>query len=418
MAMTMTDGDIRPDLAPLSIVIVARHCGEPGSGGSRRPLLMAQTLQAMGHQVTVVTPFACPSLRQVIQVPLNSRFYPEESTAPASSSDGLPNSPECHTKGSLASRILPLRLMAWLRLWKYFPDIDIDWAPRAAAAVKERSLRADWLLTTSPPESVHVIGPDLAARLGARWCAELRDSWTEDSHRDYVRGLRKWAERRLSARLLRAADVIITVNDWIASEARTRGGRRHFRSENVHVIGHFSDIYSGEPAQLAPGAYHLVHSGGFSLSDRKRDLEYVFSRLRAAAQTRDLNGHAPLHFHIAGCLTEAEMSLCTAETAFQITAHGAVDLDRSRALQAGADMLLLYAPTQTLALPGKYAEYALSGRPVLFIGPDHVRKMAGETAQFCTAQELGNNIFAQSSVDLTYDVRPATAALLNIFRND
>jgi len=143
----------------------------------------------------------------------------------------------------------------------------------------------------------------------------------------------------------------------------------------------------GQPARLDPGAFHLVHAGGLSLSYRRRDVSVLLQALEPAARQRAAQGFPPLVLHILGRLSEAEED-ALARADLRCVCHGPVSLDRSRALQAAADALLLWIPEESLALPGKYAEYVQSGRPVVYLGPEKWRRLAPAGSGFLAPDAL------------------------------
>src|SRR5205814_6589807 len=92
------------------------------------------------------------------------------------------------------------------------------------AAVRiARAEGIDVVLTTSPPNSVHLIGAAVKRITGARWVADLRDSVGAHPHRRVERASVR-AKEKVSesvARLVaRQADVIVAASEAIAEEAR------------------------------------------------------------------------------------------------------------------------------------------------------------------------------------------------------
>lgn len=348
---------------PLSCLIIARHCGEPGSGGARRPLLLAQGLHARGHRVVIVSPYACEGVENWV-VPLQADLAEVNPKGPRvfGAAQTVPRRP----KEWLVDQ-LPAQVAHRMRDWKYFPDIDILWADRVRDEVLSRRANFDWVLTTSPPESLHVHGAQIAAHVGGRWAMEWRDSWVENSHRVNMKGLRAIAEAYFARRCLRAADAVVTVDHFISAEV----ARLSPAPLPTLELPHFSAPFLGNPYHFAKDFTHVIHAGGFSLSYRRRKLDMVLAQLEAVSQTRVASGYAPLCFHILGRLTAEEKALAQA-SALAVISHGALSLSDSRAMQAGADVLLLYVPTNSRTLPGKYAEYAQASRPVLYIGPETV----------------------------------------------
>ena len=81
----------------------------------------------------------------------------------------------------------------------------------------------DVVLTTSPPNSVHLVGAAVKRTTGARWVADLRDSIAAHPHRRVERAAVR-AKEKISdqvARLVaRQADAVVAASDAIADEAR------------------------------------------------------------------------------------------------------------------------------------------------------------------------------------------------------
>lgn len=357
-------------------------------------------------RVHLVTPFGVPDLDSVIEVPLV-----QPRTEPAGPRIEVPAT----GLRSIPRRILPKRTMAALRQWKDVPDFDRHWAERARQAVQRKGVRADWLITTSPPESVHGVGRELANSCGARWCAELRDSWVDDSHRAHVRGVRALVEERLARRWLGKADALTAVDPLIAGEAaRLTSGR-----VPVIEIPHFSDppVATNGPRLEIGSDLALLHSGGFTLSDRKRRLDTLLAVLDPVHHARRAQGLGGIRLHITGRLSQSEAELAAMRAdgdspGCAVHAHGPVSLAQSRALQQRADALLLFIPDGSRALPGKFAEYALSGRPIFYVGPPHMRLRANRPDMLQPVEALATASVGDSGpVDEFYDALANARAL-------
>ena len=344
----------------MKIVLVSLHFGEEGSGGARRAFLWAKGLRQAGHQVHVVSPYVEPGSNDDIFI-AHSHQKQRDLDAP-------------QKPASLFERLIKRHLRLWLR----WPDPEITWYKRVQPEVLKTIQKADWVITTSPPESAHRIGGPLAKSLNAKWCAELRDSWTEDSHRPHVKGLRAFLEKRFAKFWLRSADAVTSVNGYILEEVRALAPQAKFCE-----IGHFSEPFVGDPAPLAMTDFNLVHAGGFTRSDRRRKLEPLLQNLRPIMAERQ-----NLHLHLFGPLTFDEKETLN-QSALKITYHGWVSLSESRALQAAADAVLLYTPeSNSLALPGKYSEYCNLRKPIIYLGSETIKNMAHRQAEFLTIESL------------------------------
>lgn len=324
------------------LLIVTRHYPPEISGGARRPFLLAQGLRARGWRVAVASPFAPEGEPDWIRTP-----HPAAERGRAAAEPG-------------AVRTEP-RWKTWARRMVRWPDNEIGWAGHAVRAVIASGLRPDWVLTTSPPESAHAVGERLKRALGVRWALEMRDSWIEEPLRSELAapGLRRKVEQGIAARWLETADARIAVSETLAAEMQRLAPAA---AGPMSVIGHFADPPPAPHAFEGEGP-HLLHSGSFSLSHGDRQLSGLlaaFGALRTGLPTARL--------HLAGRLTALERAeLALSPHAEAITLHGELPYTDARALQAGADGLILYQQGID-ALPGKLGEYLECTAPILTLG--------------------------------------------------
>ena len=319
----------------MRVLMVARHYPPRVSGGARRPFLLAEGLRALGHEVRVVAPLLPEG---------------EAGLAVLHVAAAAPGEPESVARAPST----PLRDA--VRAHAMLPDPDIRWALAAARRVREAGWSApDWVITTSPPESVHVAGALLARRTGARWIADLRDSWLEEPLMAVRRGrLRRRAERPLARALLSRADLVTAATPTIRDEAERLGARAPI------VLPQPGPPPARPETRDHDGPLALLHTGSFSLSQAERRIGPLLDLFGAARA-----GGFDLRLRLVGRLTEAER---TAARAAGAQVRPSVPMDEAWALQREADVLVLVAADGTDAVPGKLAEYAASGRPVLCLG--------------------------------------------------
>jgi len=324
----------------MHILLITRHYPPEISGGARRPFLYVAALRQAGHRVTVITPFDLKD------------------------DDSITVSNSAINRG-ISTRVNPskptfrTRLSDKLRPWVYWPDDNIRWARDVAETLEQSPIDADWMVTTSPPESLHYVGYALSRKFKVKWAAEMRDTWVENPHRKVLRQsrLRAWLERKIAKHYLSRADAITAVSEAVMSEAR-----KYVRpSIPKCIIPHFCNK-TDETYTFDPSTLNLVHTGGFTLSDHRRHLAPLLHALDNISAKRP-----ELVFHIAGPLTKDEQDMAK-QALTNIKWHGLVPLESSRAMQNGADGLVLYSPHGSHALPGKYAEYAMAQRPILYFG--------------------------------------------------
>jgi len=336
----------------MHILLITRHYPPEVSGGARRPYLYTQALRTLGHKVTLVTPFDLDDVNSI-------------SVRNAAIDKGLKAIKE--RKLLKSDQTLLTKFKNKFRIWAYWPDDNIIWVNDVIKAVIRQDIKPDWILTTNPPESIHIAGAKLSKHLGVPWIAEMRDTWVNAPHRKILETskIRAGLEKYIAKKTLSAAKAITAVSEIVMSEARD------YVKPNTPecIISHFSDPVPA-PYNFDDSKINLVHTGGFTLSDRRRQLHPLLKLLDEAYVKRD-----NIVLHIAGPLSAEELNLIEAA---QITVewHGLVSLNQARALQAGSDALILCTPLNSHALPGKYAEYALANKPILYLGGGPWLKLA------------------------------------------
>ena len=145
----------------------------------------------------------------------------------------------------------------WTRL--VVPEVtSVSWAPSAllAAARLARHDRPDAVFTSSPPESVHLLGLALRAR-GVPWIADFRDGWTFEppTLRPYATGLDRGLERLVVTR----ADAVTTVTSHSAEDLRARYGRDRRIVELPNGFEPEADAGTADAARLLdPARFSLV----------------------------------------------------------------------------------------------------------------------------------------------------------------
>ena len=320
-----------PGALGLRVLLLTRHYPPAISGGARRPFLFATALREAGVHVDVVAP-SLPPGEPGCAVPHPHRDPTGAASAPATLRD-------------VAREAL---------LW---PDPDIRWSMRAAHAALDLP-RPDWVLTTSPPESIHAAGAFLKRRTGAHWALDFRDHWLTRPHRLQRRApWRRWGESRIARAWLGRADLVICVDREVCAELRELGARA------VNVIAHVPPP-AETPVELSHDTINVVHTGAIGLSDPTCRIEDLIEPFTAAAARNPL-----LRLHLAGRLSEAERAAIAASPIAALCVdHGVVPLSQARALQAGADGLILVASEKMHVPPSKIVEYLTCDAPIIACG--------------------------------------------------
>lgn len=347
-----------------SILVVAYFYPPCNDAGAHRPAAMVKYLRRLGHRVTVLTTSAygrgdengTGETQGVARTGdlqlLRARLRGRDRVQALYEADTYSGEPH-----PLSRVLVPEPLV-------------LAWVPFALprALRLHRAHRFDAAITTSPPESAHLIGRALSRR-GAAWIADVRDAWTFEPLRPpFPTRAQRRLDEALERRLLRAADVVTCVSRPAADDLRGRVGA------NVELVpnGWDPDLSPalGEPdAEVAArlldsGRVSLVYTGRFG--GYGRDPRPLIEALRAFAASEPRLA-ARLELVLAGPYTDAELELLYTDVSpARISVAGVLPRDRALALQRAADALLLIASPRRSQLANlKLFEYLASSRPIL-----------------------------------------------------
>ncbi len=344
----------------MKLLLVTMYFPPAGGGGVQRPLKFATHLPALGIETHVLAPDD-PKWVHVdadLQPPTQAWIHRARYLGPRSRR----LADELHGRQGLdrlsrQARSLSIRLLV--------PDENVTWnltaIPTALRIVRQEGI--DVVLTTSPPNSVHLIGATVKRATGARWVADLRDSIAAHPHRRVenaaVRAKEKVSEQ--VARLVaRQADAIVAASEAIAEEARGLDPR----GVVVPILnGADFDDFAG--LEYRPGdRFRITHTGSFF---GKRDPRPF------------LTAFAEAGLDDAVCRFVGDFRPADREWAEELGLGERLELldyvprRESLRLQRGSDALLLLIPEASGrgrgVLSGKVFEYLAAERPILAAVP-------------------------------------------------
>jgi glycosyltransferase involved in cell wall biosynthesis len=277
------------------------------------------------------------------------------------------------------------------------PDLGlITWLPFALRRSHRlaRGASFDCVLTSSPPQSAHLVGLGLR-RLGVPWIAELRDGWTcEPPRPPWPTGPQRRLDAALERSTLTRADLVVGVTEPIVEDARRRLGVRAELVTNAFDPEETADAASVDDL-LSDGRHALVHTGRMAVSgSTPRPLLEALARLRSPR----------LDVVLAGPLSEDERELVArAQEQGLVRWVGALDRPRTLALQQAADSLLVVTEgsSRRSVATGKLYEYLAAGRPILVLGDDtEAARIVRETGAGTATSAIDSAAIADALRDL------------------
>jgi hypothetical protein len=261
-----------------------------------------------------------------------------------------------------------------LAYWLFNPDPTVVWARSAAShpAVVAAMAGAQFILSSSPPESAHVGAWILSRKTSVPHIVDMRDGWLDEPLKPLLRSsaLRRWQERRLECRILQEAKGIqVTSEVWNNLLCR----RYPYLASKVQVL---TNGYPENTQTLSPKAEArvdtaktvLVHAGRFTGSRLTQYPELLLEPLLRDLADTSKTGVVRL----IGALTKEELAqIAPFEPRFKaigwkIETPGAIPRAELLELLPKTDGLLLLSASYA-ALPSKLFEYIPTGLPIFVV---------------------------------------------------
>lgn len=264
----------------------------------------------------------------------------------------------------------------WVRGNFFRPDPRCLWIRPSVKFLKEylKEHPVDLIVSTGPPQSMHLIGRSLAAQTGLPWIADFRDPWTKIfyfKHLSMTRATERW-HKKMEKKVLDEASAVVSVSPLVQQEFQA------MTQTPVELItnGYDECDFPKGPCREAYGCtaenpekeFVITHTGLFAADGNPTVLwDVLGERCR-----KDEKFRKSLSIRIIGKTDkQVIMAMESAGLSGNIENKGyqphAVATDEQR----NASLLILplrKEPEYKAVLPGKLFEYLASWRPVLGIG--------------------------------------------------
>jgi glycosyltransferase involved in cell wall biosynthesis len=358
----------------MRVLLVTYYFPPAGGGGVQRVLSWCRHLPSHDVEVTVVAPHEPHWVDQdtTLVIPGETRVLRTADPSPAAV---IPREALAEVRGL---RRLWRRLTLQPRRFAV-PDIHRGWRrPAVQAALAEAArMRAagepawDVVVSSSPPETTHLIARDIATKLGIPWVADFRDSWLDLPHLRMSSAAVRWKHRRnvlLATRLMRDAAAAVTVSEPLADDLRGRHpGLDVTVVENGIEQAEVARAHTRADGFRDRGQFVVAYTGNFF--GQQRAAEFLAGVERALADEPALRDDLLVRF--VGGLKPQELE--RARALGEVFEHVRfLRHDDVLAQQRAADLLLFYVASgrgSRGVFTGKVFEYVAARRPVLALSP-------------------------------------------------
>ncbi|MGB3463762.1 MAG: glycosyltransferase [Cyclobacteriaceae bacterium] len=265
-------------------------------------------------------------------------------------------------------------IVIWIRGNLFFPDPRKFWVGPSVAYLEAyiRENGIEFIITTGPPHSMHLIGLKLKERFGTRlkWLVDFRDPW---SQWDILKELKTSSfimskHKRLERKVLKRADKVLTVSKSLANALSKLGDRK------VEVITNGIDPEDLKNKGIKRDKKFVISHIG--LMNELRNPEKLWLALNELCQ-EDEQFENDLEIFLAGAVSafileklKVDKNLREKVKYVKYLPHDKVFKQYSR-----SSILLLLVNTTSNAkwiLPGKAFEYIAMNRPILTLGQQDI----------------------------------------------
>jgi hypothetical protein len=251
-----------------------------------------------------------------------------------------------------------------------YPDERVGWYEYAVES-GERILtitKIDAILSSSRPETCHLIAKTLAVKYHIPWVADFRDLWSQNHYSTSSR-LKKYFIEKLEIKTLKHASAITTVSLPLEEKlAALHKNKRIFTIKN----GFDPELLNPENDQVDP-FFTIVYTG--DLYEGKRDPTQLFEAIHELC-SKGIIQRDDIRIHFFGypkfpSETWLEEEIARYHIEDLVILHGKISHESAISEQRKAQVLLLLMwnnPDERGVYTGKLYEYLAARRPIISFG--------------------------------------------------
>jgi glycosyltransferase involved in cell wall biosynthesis len=249
------------------------------------------------------------------------------------------------------------------------PDERFPWLSTAIPAAEHilRSRAIRYVVTSSYPNSAHLVGLHLKRKFNIHWHADFRDGWTQNPYfADYITPLHRAMNYRLEREVAQSADTLTAVSAPIAEYLDEVSGRN-----NVFLLPNGFDPTDLEDIEaLHTDKFRLAYTGTMFM---QRSPDSFFAAVRGLLDCYP--GMADQIEIIFRSNFKPEHGAMIRDLGLEgvVQNWGLGTWREALALQKSADVLLVLEgenPNGHIMLTQKIFEYLATGKPILAVAPE------------------------------------------------
>ena len=368
------------------VLVITYYWPPTGGSGVQRWVKFAKYLPQYGWQPVIYTPenpeqlavdhtleADIPAEAEVIKVHITEPYdlYKKFLRKSGHSKEAVEVNPVNAQKKSFLQKAA-----MWVRGNFFLPDPRCMWIGPSVRYLKAylKDHPVDLIVSTGPPQSMHIIGRRLSRATGLPWIADFRDPWTKIfyfKHLSMTKFTERW-HKRMEKKVLDDATRVVAVSPLVQQEFQA------MTQTPVELItnGYDECDFPKGPCTEAYGCtaenmekdFVVTHTGLFAADGNPTVLWNVLSE----KSRKDESFRKMLKIRLIGKTDEQIISsIKAAGLEGNLEDMGYQPHSKAIEQQRNASLLILplrKEPEYKAVLPGKLFEYLASWRPVLGIG--------------------------------------------------
>ncbi len=292
----------------------------------------------------------------------------------------------------------------WVRGNLFRPDPRCLWINPSVRYLKKylEDHPVDLIVSTGPPQSMHLIGRKLAQQTGLPWIADFRDPWTKIfyfKHLSMTKATERWHQKMEKA-VLDDADAVVAVSPLVQQDFQSITRTPVELITNGYDECDFPDGRDKDAAGGEGRDFTITHTGLFAADGNPTVLWDVLSE----KCRKDEDFRKALKIKLIG-KTDAQVLESIEEAGLKENLEDLGYQKHSVAVEAQRTSSILMLPLRKepeykAVLPGKLFEYLASCRPVLGIGqPDGAMSMIVESTKSGVVYDWEDRISMKKYID-------------------
>ena len=250
----------------------------------------------------------------------------------------------------------------------FIPDARIGWNKQALPIIKEliSKNQFDYIITTGPPHSTHLIGLEIQKEYGVKWLADFRDPWREVYYNTLFKKT-KWADKKdlkLETEVLQKADIVLTVGPSMAELLQNKLSSN--KSKVKFILNGFDETKFATIKGTRYTEFTIAHIGLWSLNQAHSEIVETLKTLLPE------NSSLKIRFVLVGNIAPEIVQELEQIPHLILDIKGKVSHEEALTEMVNADLLLnclAILPNSKLLISGKLMEYLASGNHTIVIGP-------------------------------------------------